>query len=299
MEYLIYCYTNKHNQKKYIGLTSRTIQQREKNHLSEAYNPNSDKYNTPFKQAIRKYGIENFEVSILDKAQDLIEANQKEKKYIKKYNSYCYGKNGWGYNATLGGDGCAKPLTPIVQLDKFTGELINTYDSISQAESILNIGHISECLYNNLPSTGDFCWLTEQEYLSKSPQELIDWLHITNHRIVQLDKNYNLIKIWNGPLEVKKVLGLSDALIVATYKGRRKSTGGFIWRTYKDYINKITPIYKPKVIYQYDKNKQLYKTYNTLKEAALILNVAPQILGRHLNSNKLYKEFYWERKEVE
>ena len=52
--YLIYCYTNKINNKKYIGITRRTLEQREKNHISEAYNYNSPKYHTPFKCAIRK-----------------------------------------------------------------------------------------------------------------------------------------------------------------------------------------------------------------------------------------------------
>lgn len=34
--YLIYCYTNKTNYKKYIGITSRSIEEREANHIYES-----------------------------------------------------------------------------------------------------------------------------------------------------------------------------------------------------------------------------------------------------------------------
>ena len=57
---IVYCYTNKINNKKYIGITSRSLEEREQNHLYEAYNKNSLTYNVPFKRAIRKYGIESF-----------------------------------------------------------------------------------------------------------------------------------------------------------------------------------------------------------------------------------------------
>ena len=295
--YLIYCYINKINNKKYIGLTKRSLEQRERNHISEAYNKNSDKYNTPFKSAIRKYGIENFNKTILDYADTLEDANKKEKYYIKKYNTYCYKKGGYGYNATEGGDGVKKHHKNIVQLSKIDGTLIKTYSSISEAEKELNIGHISECLYKRIPSIGGFCWMYESEYINMNANEIFDYIQIINHRIVQLTKEKELVKIWDSALAASKELNFKDNLIIKVCHGERKSHKNFIWRKYEDFVNNIDPIPKKYKIYKYDENI-LIKEYNTLQEAGNDNNIIPQVLGRHINTNKKYLNYYWYKKEV-
>lgn len=91
----VYCYINKINNKKYIGITKRSLDAREINHVSEAYNIKSEKYNTPFKIAIRKYGINNFTRELLEEVETLEEANEREKLYkkdltntiVKEYNT--------------------------------------------------------------------------------------------------------------------------------------------------------------------------------------------------------------------
>lgn len=94
----IYKFTNRINGKVYIGQTYN-LQTRLNSHKSKALNTKNKFYN-----AIRKYGWENFELSILS----TITANTKEElsilldkleiEYIRQYNSY---KS--GYNSTLGG----------------------------------------------------------------------------------------------------------------------------------------------------------------------------------------------------
>lgn len=51
----------------------------------------------PIRKAIKKYGKDNFKIELLERV-SLKEANEKEKYYIGKYNTY-----NKGYNATLGG----------------------------------------------------------------------------------------------------------------------------------------------------------------------------------------------------
>ena len=291
--YLIYCYCNKQNLKKYIGITRRTLEQRELNHISEAYNPNCLKYNTPFKCAIRKYSIDEFDKMIIDYADNLEEANKKEKYYIEKYNTYCYKKNGWGYNATEGGDGVKRHYRNIVQLDKNNGNLINIFESVSDAENILNIGHISECLYKKIPSTGGYCWMFEDEYKTKTPKEIFDYIQIINNRIVQLTKDFKLVKIWDSALEASKILNCQDSLIISVCKGKRQSHNGFIWRFYEDYILNKIPIYNKKKIFQYDLNNELLKVFDTLQEISKEYNIIPQVLGRHINTEKEYIGYYW------
>lgn len=99
----IYCIKNTINGKCYIGQAVK-LQKRLKAHWK---NFNSENYeHIVIYKAIKKYGIENFELIILEKINDALSYETKcrldelEKFYIQKYDSY---NN--GYNSTLGGDG--------------------------------------------------------------------------------------------------------------------------------------------------------------------------------------------------
>jgi group I intron endonuclease len=89
----IYKIQNKINGKIYIG-KSTYIKVRWK-----LYYNHGTKKDQPILQAIDKYGIENFDFSVIENClpKDL---NEREQYWIKYYNSYEE-----GYNATLGGDG--------------------------------------------------------------------------------------------------------------------------------------------------------------------------------------------------
>jgi group I intron endonuclease len=96
----IYCIRNKLNGKVYIGLTSKTIEERYKTHLKHA----RAKVNRRLPDAINKYGEDNFEIFELEKVL-LSEIEEKEIFYIKKYRSI---EKEFGYNMTLGGEKCDK-----------------------------------------------------------------------------------------------------------------------------------------------------------------------------------------------
>lgn len=97
----IYKWENKINHKCYIG-QSVDLNKRLAHHFS---NLKTKRYDNPLYRAVYKYGLENFDVTIievLEVSDDLkLRLDDREKYYIQKYNSY--GKN--GYNQTLGGDG--------------------------------------------------------------------------------------------------------------------------------------------------------------------------------------------------
>ena len=97
MIFTLYRIHNSINTKNYIGITSRTIEERFREHLASA------RGGSPYRihAAIRKYGAENFNIEALFQSTDadymLFEA---EPSFIKTYNSF---EN--GYNATAGGVG--------------------------------------------------------------------------------------------------------------------------------------------------------------------------------------------------
>lgn len=91
----VYCHTNKINGKRYIGITQNKPNRRWQNGYGYK-NRNSYFYN-----AIKKYGWENFEHIILEENLTRKEASEKEKYYIRLYNT---NNENYGYNITSGGD---------------------------------------------------------------------------------------------------------------------------------------------------------------------------------------------------
>ena len=101
MEYLIYLVTNKINCKRYVGQTKQgRLDKRIFEHLIESKAAGTT---VIFHNAIRKYGIENFEIEVIEDHISEEEIDEKEKFYIQFYHTYY--KEGKGYNMTLGGQG--------------------------------------------------------------------------------------------------------------------------------------------------------------------------------------------------
>lgn len=93
----VYCVTNLANGKRYVGITTRTIEQRWKEHCNYKINKKS-----VLRNAIRKYGSDSFAVEHLECCDnDVLLA--REKLWIRILNSFV--SDGRGYNLTRGGDG--------------------------------------------------------------------------------------------------------------------------------------------------------------------------------------------------
>lgn len=95
---IIYEAINKINGKKYIGQTSKKLEERIKGHIKQSKSENIHY----FQRAIRKYGVENFEWRIICQCSSLEEANELEMFYIAKHETSNPEK---GYNETVGGSG--------------------------------------------------------------------------------------------------------------------------------------------------------------------------------------------------
>ncbi len=98
----IYKIQNKINGKVYIG-QSIDIDKRIKEHFYKAENKKDISYNSAIHHAIRKYGKENFECSVIEECNQS-ELDDKERGYIKQYNSLSPN----GYNISSGGQKCKK-----------------------------------------------------------------------------------------------------------------------------------------------------------------------------------------------
>lgn len=91
----IYKFTNQFNNKVYIGQTTLKIEERLKKHLTQL---DDDTY---FHRAIKKYGINNFSLEVVEDNIPLQELDDREIYWIKITDAYY--KSGKGYNLTKGG----------------------------------------------------------------------------------------------------------------------------------------------------------------------------------------------------
>lgn len=101
---IIYCYTNKINNKKYVGQTINP-EKRKAQHKSSAFNEKDKDYQSPLHCAFRKYGYENFIYEVLAEAETAEELNGLEIYYIAHFKC----KVPDGYNILDGGLNANKP----------------------------------------------------------------------------------------------------------------------------------------------------------------------------------------------
>lgn len=273
--YKVYCCTNKVNGKKYIGITCRSLSARINQHIRESKEKNNYKtYNTPFKRAIRKYGIDNFEHEIIEDCLTPEEAIEKEKYYIKFYQTYYKYSNSNGYNATIGGELVVCPKDKIYQVDSMTGRIINVYNSGMMAQEHHCRG-IYESACNHNKTANGYSWFYEKDYMQLGINNVIKILHTELNHIVQIDMNDQLVKIWSGSREVYNTIGINQGNISACCRGSRHYCNGYRWLFYKDWINNIDPfvsISRNKPIVQITKDGKEINIFSSVSEAANAVN---------------------------
>jgi group I intron endonuclease len=93
----IYIIKNKINDKQYVGCTIHPLKKRFEEHFWRCSKSDS---NSKICNSIRKYGIENFKIELLEEC-DISNIYEREKYYINEYKTYDN-----GLNSTYGGEGC-------------------------------------------------------------------------------------------------------------------------------------------------------------------------------------------------
>lgn len=205
---IIYKIKNKTNGKIYIGQTVRGLQERISEHAR--------KKQTIMGKAIKKYGIENFSIEIIDRAEDIEELNAKETKWIIFYN--CMVPN--GYNQCYGGN--------------------NTKGYTHKDESKKKMSASKKKMYvgENNPFFGK----------THSPEQIAKWRETrkgadmskareasfvkTRVKVINLDTR----EVFNSISEASKKYSLKSTHISRVCKGKRNRTGGFRWMHYDEYM---------------------------------------------------------------
>lgn len=98
----IYVITNNINQKQYVGMTTKTLNQRLHEHVKAS---SCLKNSMLICRAIYKYGKENFSIDLLESCADMKNLPDLERKWIQDMKTYVHEHPEHGYNVTLGGEG--------------------------------------------------------------------------------------------------------------------------------------------------------------------------------------------------
>jgi group I intron endonuclease len=106
MPWIIYCHIHIDSKRRYIGLTSQTMEKRWKNHIHASKSSKGGRWHFP--NAIRQYGKDAFSHEVLEVCETLEEANLAEAKWIDHFNSR---DPRFGFNLSPGGSYVPHPFT--------------------------------------------------------------------------------------------------------------------------------------------------------------------------------------------
>lgn len=227
----IYCVKNIVNEKVYIG-KSVDIEKRWKDHKKGYNNPNSSQYASYFYNALRKYGFDSFEFSVLEEcAEDKL--NDREIFWINKFQS---NNHEYGYNTTNGGDGVAGYWDiPVYQYD-LDGNFIQEYKSGADARRKTGIWSINSCCNGGIKSAGGYIWSYEKH------DKILKC--IRNHKtskVYQYGLDGLYIASYDSILEASQATDTSYTKIT-TYLHSKTSPsrgGNFMWK--KEFVESLPP----------------------------------------------------------
>ena len=264
----IYLVTNLINGKKYVGQTTRTIEKRWKEHQEGAFISRLDFY---FYKALRKYGIENFEIKEIEQCSNEL-LDEKEIEYIEYYKSFYIYRQ--GYNLTRGGKG---------------GSKINRNGIIklwNQGYSAIEIARQFNVYIRGVTDTLKAIGIAQEEIYHRSQ------VYAQRYRlkkIYQYDYQGRLMNIYEDLNDMVDKTGYSRDYIGAACNHKYATANGYLWKyedddtLLEDMIKNIPPDQNHPVL-QYNKEGILIREYKSLSEAERENNFSKGFL------NKVIKE---------
>ena len=272
----IYKITNKYNNKSYIGQTKRSLNVRIKEHYRDAYRPKSGMYSSLFHKAIRKYGSEAFESSVLEFCNDE-ELNDREQYWIKYYNTFPN-----GYNMNYGGD--------------FIGSHHLNYEEIYQAKILYHMNALELANYFHC-STATIQNALKSQGLSKQKIAQIS-ASKRNQAVYGYNPDIKQIQYFPSKAEAARITQVNRANINKALKGEIEAAGGYLWaidqQSLEKKIKKLTkirPLTHQIKIDQYSLDGKYIATYNSQKEAL-------EAVGRTSNSGGISNNLHGRAKSA-
>ncbi len=218
---IVYLVRNKVNGKGYVGQTRRTLEGRWSEHVHNALKMMCE---MPIYDAIRKHGVESFEVTVLQECSSEEELNQSEKDWIEKLGTFSK-----GYNATRGGYG------------------ISGYKHTEDAKFRMGLNRSGSKNHNYGKAWGKLTWTQEDIEVVRQKNKSNPRCHLPRtdedkkkidlaasiHKrkaVKQYTKDGKLIMTYKSIQEAAKAIGGQANKISDVLCGRRMTHKGYIWQ---------------------------------------------------------------------
>ena len=253
--YTVYLHRNKSNGKVYIGITNRPVEKRWAN--GKAYS-----HCRRFNNAIKKYGWDGFEHTIVKDSLCKEEALSLEQSLIEHYQSCDVNK---GYNLTSGGEhynhsddtrrvmsqkrsamkgkisrtarvaiseglkGNTNRRRTVRQYDKFTGKMIAEFSTVSDAARSIGVGtsNIAVACKSPEKTSGGFLWRYADEGLAVV--EACPYKKCKGKKVRKCDSNGQVIAIYDSIIEAAVSNNINQSNIVKACRGKLNAVGGYKW----------------------------------------------------------------------
>lgn len=199
-------------------------------------------------------------------------------------------------------DNCGDNLAvKVCQYDTKTGDLIKTWNSISNAETELGINNIGACCNRKRRTAGEWTWRYTSEGIEKiNPKECL-WAQ--TRAVIQCDLQGNEIARFDRIQDAVIATGVDKKSIQECCIHRRRAGKGFIWKyvdeNYKRKCNTNFAKSGAKEVLQFDsKTNKIVAEYYSVNEAARQTGYRPGTIAsmcRHLG--KFKTNYYWRYKE--
>jgi len=224
---IIYKIENKSNGKIYVGQTQRTLQERIREHKRKS------RKLSYIDRAIKKYGLENFIVEVIEECETIDELNEREKFWIRELN--CKIPN--GYNLTDGG----------------LGRVVTDKERKNKSES--QKGHVvSEETRKKISkaNTGKTHVVTEEmrKYMSA--------MSAVKHPVRCIETG----KIFDSVTAAAKWCGVQCGTVRAACRKNTRTGGGYHW----EYLPKETPVQLLELAGNDMQENKFGKIYSDLKQ---------------------------------
>lgn len=294
--YCVYKIENKINHKVYIGSSIR-VQQRWKQHLNAAFNIHDNKYHYPLYCAMRKYGVENFDFSIIKNDYTSIEEMQQDEYYwIVFYNSV---EN--GYNQTYNTDSyhiisenyqkhIKKISCPCAKVDK-NENIIETYVSYQEAGRKNNTGGSAiRKVCKGLLSSFNGCYFRDLDDNNEVIHRAFNSYHGRKPVIGISISNPDEMIYFESILQASNETKLNRQSIQKCIKGDKKysNVGGYIWRLLSEDGIVSNEIDINDLIENYNLNNPLINgERHSISEWCKIYNISRQSVFKRIKKEKM------------
>lgn len=209
---IVYKVTNQETGKSYIGVTTRSIEERKADHIQKA----NKGIGGDFQNAIMTYGSEAFRWEQIDTASSNDELASKEIRYISEYdaleNGYCSDKGGG--------------IKKTVYKYNLDGSLNTTFEDLTTAGKSINVRKqaISRACWNVNQTLGGYLWSYEyKEPFIPDPDN-------RKKQVIQYSLDGKVLACYESASEASRKTGISKTCITRCCRGESEQSRGFLWR---------------------------------------------------------------------